>query len=59
MVFSAESKVCQLFKYQNKQVTVTLEFPGQSDPEAEQELVSRLKTIYLEKLKTGAMQKGE
>ena len=57
MVSNAENKICQSVKYQNKQVQVTLEFPEQSDPKAEQEFVSRLKTIYLEKIKIGAMQK--
>ena len=57
MVSNAENKICQSVKYQNKQVQVTLEFPEQSDQKAEQEFVSRLKTMYLENIKIGAMQK--
>lgn len=42
--------MCLSMKYQNRQVKVTLEFPGQPDQKAEQEFISRLKAIYLEKI---------
>ncbi len=40
---------------QNKQVTVRLEFPQQSDQKAEQEFIENLKAIYFERLKDGAL----
>lgn len=40
-----------------KKVKITLEFPEQTDEAAEQEFISRLKEIYLEKIKKGTMQK--
>ncbi len=45
--------------YQNKKVRVVLEFPKQSDPQAEAEFISRLKEIYLRKIEIGAMQEKE
>ena len=42
--------------YQKKQVHVVLEFPEQSDKEAEEEFVSRLKEIYLRKVKSRVQQ---
>lgn len=57
MVSNVENKICQSVKYQNKQVQVTLEFPEQSDQQAEQEFIVRLKEIYLRKIENGAIQK--
>lgn len=48
-----------LCKHKNKEVKVTVEFPVQSNPKAEQEFTSRLKEIYLEKVKNGSMQGKE
>ena len=45
-----------LCRHKNKEVKVTVEFPEQSNPKAEQEFVCRLKEIYLEKVKIGSMQ---
>ena len=45
--------------YKNKEIKVTVEFPKQSDMVAEQEFKSRLKEIYLEKIRLGAMQISE
>lgn len=59
MVFGAENKIRYSLKYQNRQVQVTLTFPEQTDTKAEQEFVSRLKTIYLEKIITGAWQTND
>lgn len=59
MVFGVENKIRYSLKYQNRQVQVTLTFPEQTDTKAEQEFVSRLKMIYLEKIKTGAWQKND
>jgi len=44
-----------LCRHKNKEVKVTVEFPKQSSPKAEQEFVCRLKEIYLEKVKIGSM----
>ena len=43
----------------NKQVHVTLEFPKQTDQKAEQEFISRLKELYLEKIKKGSCINGD
>lgn len=51
MVSLADNKVCFSLSHQNKQVKVTLEFPERSDQKAEQELIGRLKAIYLKKIK--------
>lgn len=59
MVFGAENKIGCSLTYQNRQVQVTLTFPEQTDTKAEQEFVSRLKMIYLEKIKAGAWQKND
>lgn len=40
----------------NKEVSVTLLFPTQSDKKAEQEFMNMLKEIYLNKIKIGSMQ---
>lgn len=45
--------------YQKKEVRVVLEFPAVADPRAEAEFQSRLKEIYLRKIKLGSMQGGE
>ena len=42
--------------YQKKKVHVVLEFPEQSDKGAEEEFVSRLKEIYLRKVKSRVQQ---
>jgi len=39
--------------HKNKQVNITIEFPKQTDQKAEQEFISRLKELYLEKIKNG------
>ena len=57
MVFGAEKKIGCSLTYQNRQVQITLAFPEQTDTKAEQDFVSRLKMVYLEKIKTGACQK--
>ena len=54
MELGAENKIVCSLTYQNRQVQVTLAFPEQTDTKAEQDFVSRLKTMYLEKIKTGA-----
>lgn len=59
MALDAENKIVYSLTYQNRQVQVTLTFPEQTDTKAEQEFVGRLKTIYLEKIKTGAWQKND
>lgn len=51
MVPNTVNKVFLSMKYQNRQIKVILEFPEQSDPKVEQEFISRLKAIYLEKMK--------
>lgn len=51
MVSQADNKVCFSLSHQNKQVNVTLEFPESSDQKAEQELIGRLKAVYLKKIK--------
>lgn len=40
-----------LYKYRNKNVQVTVEFPEQSDTNAEQEFIKRLKELYLKKIR--------
>lgn len=50
MVPDTENKMCLSFKCQDRQVRVTLEFPEQSDLKAEQEFISSLKAVYLEKI---------
>lgn len=40
--------------HKNKQVHITIEFPKQTDQKAEQEFISRLKEMYLEKIKNGS-----
>lgn len=59
MIVGAENKIGCSLTYQNRPVQVTLVFPEQTDTKAEQEFVGRLKTIYLEKIKTGACQKKD
>lgn len=59
MELGAENKIVCSLTYQNRQVQVTLAFPEQTDTKAEQDFVSRLKTMYLEKIKTGACQKKD
>lgn len=59
MELGAENKIVCSLTYQNRQVQVTLAFPEQTDTKAEQDFVSRLKMIYLEKIKTGACQKKD
>lgn len=46
-------------KYKNQEINVTLEFPMQSDREAEQDFIGRLKEIYLRKIEIGSMHEGE
>ncbi|MBQ6887882.1 MAG: hypothetical protein IJN54_10255 [Lachnospiraceae bacterium] len=46
-------------KSKNQEVKVTVEFPTQSNKVAEQEFITRLKEIYLRKIKIGAMQQKE
>ena len=53
MVLSTENKMCLSLRRQDRQVKVTLEFPEQSDLKAEQEFISRLKALYLEKIQYG------
>ena len=48
-----------LCKYKNKEVKVTVEFPGQSNSQDELEFTRRLKEIYLKKVKNGSMQGKE
>lgn len=48
-----------LYKHNNKEVKVTVEFPEQSNPQADSEFTRRLKEIYLEKVKNGSMQGEE
>lgn len=48
-----------LCKHKNKEVKVTVEFPEQSNPQADSEFTRRLKEIYLEKVKNGSMQGEE
>ena len=56
MSMSLNSEESQMDSYsyttthKNKQVKVTLKFPQQTDREAEQEFIARLKEVYLEKL---------
>ena len=57
MVSQTDSKICLSVTHRNKQIQVTLEFPEQSDPQAEQEFIVRLKEIYLRKIENGAIQK--
>lgn len=57
MDLGTENKIVCSLTYQNRQVQVTLAFPEQTDTKAEQDFVSRLKMVYLEKIKTGAWQK--
>lgn len=59
MVSQADNKVCFSLSHQNKQVKVTLEFPEKSDQKAEQELIGRLKAIYLKKVEVRAVQKED
>lgn len=59
MDLGTENKTVYSLTYQNRQVQVTLAFPEQTDTKAEQDFVSRLKMIYLEKIKTGAWQKND
>lgn len=42
--------------YRNKNVTIHLEFPSQSDEKATDDFFSRLKEIYLKKLEIKSMQ---
>lgn len=42
--------------YKNKEVTIHLEFPEQQNQEAASDFLSRLKEIYLEKIKSQSMQ---
>lgn len=42
-----------------KNLKITLEFPEQTDEAAEREFISRLKEIYLEKIKKGSMQEKD
>ncbi len=53
---SSHSFMC---KYKNQKINVTLEFPMQSDREAEQDFTNRLKEIYLRKIEIGSRQRGE
>lgn len=46
-------------RHKKKTVKVTVEFPVQSNPKAEQEFTDRLKEIYLEKIKNGLIQGKE
>lgn len=59
MELGAENKIVCSLTYQNRQVQVTLAFPEQTDTKAEQDFVSRLKMICLEKIKTGACQSND
>lgn len=45
--------------YRKKEIKVTLEFPQNTDEQAEQEFISRLKEIYLRKIKFLSMQEKE
>jgi len=46
-------------KHKNQEINVTVEFPIQSDGQAEQDFISRLKEIYLRKIEIESMQGGE
>ena len=48
-----------LCKHKNKEVKVTVEFPEQSNSQADSEFTRRIKEIYLEKVKNGSMQGEE
>lgn len=45
--------------YQKKDIKVVLEFPAEADLKAEEEISTRLKEVYLRKIKFGAMQVEE
>ena len=45
--------------HKNKQVNVNIEFPKQTDQKAEHEFISKLKELYLEKIKNGSCTSGE
>lgn len=45
--------------HKNKKVNVTIEFPKQTDQKEEQEFITRLKELYLEKIKNGSCISGE
>lgn len=45
--------------YRKKEIKVTLEFPKNTAEQAEQEFISRLKEIYLKKIKVLSMQEKE
>lgn len=57
MDLGTENRIVCSLTYQNRQVQVTLAFPEQTDTKAEQDFVSRLKMVYLEKIKTEACQR--
>ena len=59
MVMEADNRTCFTMPHGNRRINVTLEFPVQSDEEAEQEFISRLKMLYLEKNDIYAEQKGK
>ncbi len=48
-----------LATYRQKEIKVNIEFPKEANPKAEMELESRLKEVYLRKIKYGSMQVGE
>ena len=52
----SKSFIC---KSKNQEVKVTVEFPTQSDKADEQEFITRLKEIYLRKIKIGYIQQKE
>lgn len=45
------------WKYQNKEISITLEFPEHPAPQAVTEFIAGLKEIYLRKIQKGAIQK--
>ncbi|MBO5337530.1 MAG: hypothetical protein J6A94_10425 [Lachnospiraceae bacterium] len=53
LIMDSQSLICKTYI---NGVQVTLEFPEQSDPKAEQEFMSRLKEIYLRKIEIGSRQ---
>lgn len=50
-------QVEQKVSYQNRDIKVVLEFPTESNPQAEQKFEDFLKELYLKKIKSESMQK--
>ena len=56
MIFNTGTRKDLILAYKGTTVTVTLEFPEQPCPRAEEEFTCRLKAICLEKMEAGAGQ---